>query len=377
MTSTPEACRNTGPIAAASRVVLAGPSHRLLAALVAVALLTGSAGAQLQPTGPGGSTAPGGLNAHGTRRQSVDSGQPDISGLSDTSLPHSGRLILAGSGFGAEQPGSQVFVDGLPAIVTQWTDTEIHTYVPEQASLGVVPVLIGTPAAWSNAVPLTVTDTEPSGRAQWRFQTDSYVPLQFIALGPDGTIYTSDDVRLYALNPDGGLKWVVDGAGGGRPISFGADGTIYTGGAPGTLVWAINPDGTVRWNLPNTVGLALLAGPNIGPDGNIYAVQDSLGGTGGLGHFSLDPDGNLRFSEVLFFSFVGGNSEITFGDGQWYGSWEFNPSGPATVHVFDMDNGNVLWTGSDIGVSANGYPVLDAFGRLLLAWGQIGVVAVT
>ncbi len=302
---------------------------------------------------------------------------PHITALSVPEAPPSGRLVLSGTGFGSAQSSSQVFIDGSVAIVTTWSEHAIHAYVPEDAEPGPTLVMVGTEDGWSTPVPFLITQRRSTGRLQWSFQTDSYVPWQFVSVGPDGTVYTSDDLGLYALSPTGGLKWFLPGAGGARPISFGADGTIYTGGTPGTLVWAIHSDGTVRWNLPNTFGLPLLAGPNVGPDGNIYAVQDSSGGVGGLGHFSLDPQGELRFSEVQFFSFAGGNSEITFGDGQWYGSWEFNASGPATVHTFDMDSGNVLWTASDIGVSANGYPVLDATGRLLLAWGQIGVVAVS
>jgi outer membrane protein assembly factor BamB len=28
-----------------------------------------------------------------------------------------------------------------------------------------------------------------------------------VSVGPDGTIYTSDNTKLYALNPDGTIKW--------------------------------------------------------------------------------------------------------------------------------------------------------------------------
>ena len=61
--------------------------------------------------------------------------------------------------------------------------------------------------------------------------------------------------------------------------------------------------------IPNSVpGLELLAGPNVGPDGNTYAVQDTQLDGEGLGHFSLDAAGALRYSEVVYWSFAGGNS---------------------------------------------------------------------
>jgi uncharacterized protein (TIGR03437 family) len=262
---------------------------------------------------------------------------PQITSLSDTTLPRSGRLLIFGSSFGAAQGSSQVLIDGLDAIATTWMPTEIHAYVPEAASLGAVPVQVVTPGGSSNSMTLDVTTRQPDG-----------------------------------------LVWFVAGAGGGRPISFGADGTIYTGGAPGTgtLVWALNPDSSVQWTLPTTANQPLLAGPNVGPDGNIYAVQDTSSGEG-LGHFSVDAAGGLRYSQVVYWSFAGGNSEITFGDGQWYGSWEVQASGPAGIHAFDMNNGNVLWDGSDLGFSAFGYPVLDSSGRLLLSHAGSGISAVT
>jgi outer membrane protein assembly factor BamB len=51
------------------------------------------------------------------------------------------------------------------------------------------------------------------------------------AVGADGTIYVgSDDHNLYAINPDGSLKWRYDT--GDKVYSspaIGSDGTIYAG----------------------------------------------------------------------------------------------------------------------------------------------------
>ncbi len=300
---------------------------------------------------------------------------PHISSLSAKNLERSDPLVLSGQNFGSAQGSSEVLIGGLAANVSAWSASEVHAFVPAAVELGAVGVQLQTPSGASNVAPLTIFAAGPESRIRWRFQTNSYLPVQFTELAPDGTIYASDDTTFYALDPEGQLLWSLNGIGGGRPISLASDGTIVTGGGPGILISVLNPDGTVRWTLPNTSGHELLAGPSLGPDGNIYAVQDTTSGEG-YGHFSIDLEGNLRYSQVQFFSFVGGNSEITFGAGQWYASWESTASGPASVHTFDMDNGNLLWDVSDIGVSANGYPVQDSFGRLLLAWGQIGVVAV-
>jgi len=105
-------------------------------------------------------------------------------------------------------------------------------------------------------------------------------------------------------------------------------------------------------------------------------VQDSISGEG-LGVFSLDPAGDVQFSNVQFISFAGGNSEITFGDGRFFAGWEVNAAGPIAIHALDGNNGNLLWDGGDVGVSANGLPILDSLGRLMLSWAGAGTVAVT
>ncbi|MDN5325305.1 MAG: hypothetical protein PWP02_1024, partial [Thermosipho sp. (in: thermotogales)] len=49
------------------------------------------------------------------------------------------------------------------------------------------------------------------------------------AIGADGTIYVgSDDDYLYAINPDGSLKWKIYGINNSPAID--SDGTIYVGG---------------------------------------------------------------------------------------------------------------------------------------------------
>ena len=80
---------------------------------------------------------------------------------------------------------------------------------------------------------------------------DSAFTGAFVALGADGTVYATDISRMYALTPDGGLKWVFAGAGGRRPITFGFDGTIYTG-ARGVV--AVNPNGTLEWQFAPPTG---------------------------------------------------------------------------------------------------------------------------
>lgn len=110
-------------------------------------------------------------------------------------------------------------------------------------------------------------------------------------MASDGTVYDIDVLgHLYAISPTGGLKWVfsVPGTGFGE-VSVGTDGTVYTGNT--TVIVALSPSGALKWQFDQNPGANTLFGPNLGPDGNLYAV-----GFEGLGVFSLTPQGTLRWS---------------------------------------------------------------------------------
>lgn len=301
--------------------------------------------------------------------------QPQINSLSDTSLARSGRLLIFGSDFGAQQGSGQVLIDGIPAIATTWTDMEVHAYVPETASLATVTVQVETSAGTSNAELLEVAVRQSEGRFRWRFEMDSRATGAWSAVGPDGTIYCSDEIRLYALSPDGGLKWVVDDAGGQRPISVSSDGVIYTathlaaGETQGVI--AINADGSTRWSYVADSGFDLLAGPSLGPDGNIYAVSNS--NLGGDGTFALDSDGNLLWTNPGPGSNGITNYEILFDATQIYVPIWGQGGGPEIL-TYNYD-GDLLWTSGDLGLAPGSAPELDPFGRLVLQWGTIGVQA--
>jgi len=214
---------------------------------------------------------------------------PRVDSLSATTLDRSGRLRIFGEDFDGTQGVGKVLIDGLPAFVTQWSGVAITAYVPEDARVGAVPVQVVTAAGASNTLTLNVTARQSSGQVKWRFQMDAMYGITRPAIASDGTIYAVDvSSHLYALAPDGGLKWLMNGAG-NKGVDVGPDGTIYTGDE-GQII-AINPNGTVKWTFNQNPGAMILLGPNVGPDGNIYAVA-----TQGIGVFSLTPLGSLRWA---------------------------------------------------------------------------------
>jgi hypothetical protein len=217
----------------------------------------------------------------------VSAATPQITSLSASTLARSGRLRIFGAGFGAN---GQVLIDGQPAPIADWVDALIVAYVPETARLTAVTVQVVTSGGSSNTVSLTVTSRQSNGRVKWRFQHSGMYTVVRPAVGPDGTVYAVDVyARLYALSPDGGLKWIARGAG-SKGLSVGADGTVYTGSE--SAIKAFNPNGTPKWTFVQNPMAFILLGPNVGPDGNIYAVA-----TQGIGVFSLTPAGVLRWTQ--------------------------------------------------------------------------------
>ena len=209
-----------------------------------------------------------------------------ITSLSETTLPRSGFLEIFGSNFGGD---GTVLIGGISAPVADWTSTRIVAYVPESAPLETLAVQVVNGAGGSNTKNLTVT-TRPAAanHVNWRFRMNG--PYSYVrpAIGPDQTVYAVDVFdHLYALAPDGALKWLVRGAG-DKGVAVGLNGTIYV--ASEDYIKAFNPDGSTKWTFVQNPRAFICLGVSVGPDGNIYSV-----GTEGIGVFSLTPAGALRW----------------------------------------------------------------------------------
>ncbi|NNM26146.1 MAG: PQQ-binding-like beta-propeller repeat protein [Phycisphaerales bacterium] len=252
-----------------------------------------------------------------------------ITDVSATTVPRSARLVIHGAGFGSE-PGT-VLIGGLTAPITHWSDAKIRAYVPETTALGGqgLQVVAATP---SNVVTLEVTMRPPAdGRTLWRFEADADYTLHRTGLAPDGTIYF-DDVRgrLYAITPDGGLKWIFDtllgaaGLGSKGPVAVDDEGTAYVAvavGGPTESLVAVRADGTLKWAFTVPIASGWIAGPAIGPDGNVYAVLDSAQQLGNpYDVLALTPDGAVAWTTAA--------NPATFEVGQFGSELLFGPTTP-------------------------------------------------
>jgi outer membrane protein assembly factor BamB len=189
------------------------------------------------------------------------------------------------------------------------------------------------------------------------------IPSQIFAspvIGKDGTIYvpSESDGIVYAINPDGQLKWSYSTNG---PLygscAIGKDGTIYVAGVNNSfnygIIYALNPDGTIKWTFDEfpTNGLTV-ASPAIGPDGTIYiaSLDNYL--------YAINPNGTLKWTST-----VAGNSYYLVSpaigqDGTIYvGSAD-------GLHAFNPVDGNVLW---NIGISVYSSPAIGPDGSIYIS----------
>jgi outer membrane protein assembly factor BamB len=92
--------------------------------------------------------------------------------------------------------------------------------------------------------------TANSGTLAWKLTTGSFVTSS-PAIGVDNSIYVgSADGHVYALNPDGTIRWAFSTPGEADRPTVARDGTIYL--ASGFNLYAVNSDGTEKWVFSRT-----------------------------------------------------------------------------------------------------------------------------
>ncbi len=152
----------------------------------------------------------------------------------------------------------------------------------------------------------------PDGYLRWIYPF-SWFAGEEPAIGPDGTIYGwSYDSVLYAVRPDGSLKWASYSMG-PTGLSANMDGTLYVGSQGSTnltfRVYALNLDGTQKWMFEasglqgSSNDVVMVKDISIGPDGTLYfipAVTTNMSvSTWSPQLYALNPDGTLKWKKVF------------------------------------------------------------------------------
>ncbi len=217
------------------------------------------------------------------------------------------------------------------------------------------------------------------------------------SIGPDGTLYlatrfnngTNDLANLYALNPDATKKWnytIFDGILYeyyysdfiGSP-AIAQDGTIYINGhfkdysMKYGFLYALNPDGTVKWKyfLNDNEGFTVFPTgfPAVGADGTIY-LSSQYYESGWIAKLNaINPDGTKKWEYAVSEGQYGSDvpSPAIAPDGTIYFVYNYHYSSSSDAHLCALDqNGGLIWN-----YLINGYvkshPAVASDGTIYLA----------
>jgi len=167
------------------------------------------------------------------------------------------------------------------------------------------------------------------------------------AIGLDGTIYVgSHDGYLYAVNPDGTLKWKtklatpIEKEHYGHLISIGSspaigeDGTIYIA-SQDQYLHAVSSQGKEKWKFSIGHSFDAWASPVIGEDGTIYITSSKPK----AGLYAINPDGTEKWKYNAGANMF--NSPSIGKDGTIYVGM---PTGPKTNELIAINtNGKKIW----------------------------------
>lgn len=223
-----------------------------------------------------------------------------------------------------------------------------------------------TPIPPSDVVPFVPVNghiyaINPDGTIKWDFKALGNVDSS-AAIGADGTIYIGSDYArwgystafdvveigslttgfLYAINPDGTLKWFTDLFGDVKSSpAIGSDGTIYVGSDKGD-VFALNTDGTIQWVFP-TRG-PVRSSPALASDGTIFI------GSNDSRLYALNSDGTLIFE--LFANAAIASSPAIIANGAVY----FASGVPASDEPFVDGDATFYSIDGTVGLAVTDWP---------------------
>jgi len=194
----------------------------------------------------------------------------------------------------------------------------------------------------------------PNGTLKWSYLTDMWI-TSAPALAEDGTLYVGSwDHYLYAFNSiTGTLKWRFNAKGTiASSPAIADDGTIYFGtmwdDATGHRIWAVNPNGTEKWQYKT--GHDIVFAPAIGDDGTIYI------GSGDTYFYAMNPNGTLKW-RFKTGDIIKGSASITDDGTVYIGSFD------DYLYALYPNNGTMKWK-SKVGYGTESNPSIASDGTI-------------
>lgn len=192
----------------------------------------------------------------------------------------------------------------------------------------------------------------PDGTLKWKHQlgNDVYWVWSTPAIADDGTIYigTMFDGGFYALNPDGSQRWHYNfGDSIASSPAISPEGTIYFGTENGYL-YALNPNGTLKWRYP--AGTFITSDPAIGLDGTIYI------GSFDTYLYAIRPNGTLKW-RFKTGDIIKGQASIAPNGTVYIGSFD------DYLYALYPNNGTMKWE-CRFGMGSEGTPAIALDGTI-------------
>ncbi|MCD6481029.1 MAG: PQQ-like beta-propeller repeat protein [Thermoplasmata archaeon] len=197
----------------------------------------------------------------------------------------------------------------------------------------------------------------PNGAIKWEFNKGS---RWSVVIDGDGTIYFSSDDILYAINPDGTVKWefvAEDDIANSAAIY---NDTIYFADMCGYL-YALFLNGTLKWKFD--MGLKSLCSPSIDENGVIYCSTNWPGTCNII--YAIYPNGTKKWEWMSPFNPLDGDTHgfAVTNDTLYFATYEGN------LYALDKENGSMKWYAYlSTNYTYGKYPTLPAIGKDGTIW---------
>jgi len=190
------------------------------------------------------------------------------------------------------------------------------------------------------------TTINNDGGTKWKYATTVWGIKNSPSIDRNGTIYVLDWDFLYAIYPNGTLKWSYnhDHMTASSP-TISDDGTIYFG-SDNSKLYAVNPNGTLKWRF--TANDNIKSSPIIGSDGTIYFSTFDENGK----FYAVNPNGTEKWHYDADFycqkpPAIADDGTIYFNSHVYL--YSFNPNGTLNWNLKIGDEGFVFLGGPAIG----------------------------
>jgi outer membrane protein assembly factor BamB len=195
---------------------------------------------------------------------------------------------------------SSRFVDSTKLMAAKTDGTILWSFDLNSYSTNTTPLVdINGVIYIANGSSLKIFAVNPDGTVKWVYQTATEVFNRGLGLGKDGTLYAvQNDQNLIAISRDGNFLWSLYSenfmTGYAVNLTFSPDGnTLYANGYNSSVIAVDLVSKSIKWKFGRKT---LRNGPMVDSRGNIYVLTDDDSLDSNVGNFyCLNPNGEIKW----------------------------------------------------------------------------------